>query len=169
MNQEVPLTWEILPQLGVGVVRFGQTRCEVRSLLGEPSRVFRKGFADALTDAYNGLGMHFFYDPEDRLESVRASKPAAIRFEGLPLLGLPADEILSALAKRAYEHGGYVNESYVFENAGFSLYVVEGTVEAVEIFARGCHDTTNPKSQKSRALRAAEEWRRKREQSRRES
>ena len=150
MNTEAPLTWDILPHLGVGVVRFGQTRSEVRSLLGDPSRVFRKGFADTLTDAYMGLGMHFFYDPEDRLESVGSSRQPLFASRGCRFWAF-RPTTLCRRAQRGYKRGGYEDEPYVFENAGFSLYVVEGVVKAVEVFARGCHDTTNPNSQRSRA------------------
>jgi hypothetical protein len=163
VNAQSDSTWDMIPGVRVGPLRFGQPRSEVRSILGAPNRVFKKvPFADNTTDAYTELGLHVFYDPDDRLESVDAFAPAPIRFDGIQLVGVPAEAIAEAMAERGYGRG-----SYDFPEACFSLYVVDEIAESANIFRKGADDITDPNSQRSRARRAAETWRRERE-SRRE-
>jgi len=156
MNPEFNLTMDIIPHVGIGVLQFGRTRSDMRLLLGEPSKVFKKApFADTLTDAYVHLGMHLFYDLKDCLESIDVFSPAILRFDGILLLGVPAKDIACEMMQR-----GYRNDSYVFEEAGFSLFVRDDIVESVTVFRKDCHDITDSNSQRSRVLKAAENWRR---------
>jgi hypothetical protein len=150
--------WEIVPYTRVGPLRFGEPRSEVRGRFGPPSKVFKKvPFADNDTDAFDQVCIHAYYDLTDLLESIDAWGASLIQFDGLPLLGAKVDEITAELARRGYSHC-----DYLFERAGFSLYVIDGDVRGVSVFARGYFDTSDPNSAVNRAQRAAEAWRRER-------
>ena len=53
----------IYPYHGVGLIRFGMMREDVRGLLGKPSATFYKGLStESSTDAYDDLGLHVYYN-----------------------------------------------------------------------------------------------------------
>jgi hypothetical protein len=158
MSSRTESSWEIHPYVGIGILRFGQTRSEVRSLIGNPSKSFKKvPFAENEADAYNSLGFHLYYDTDDRLESVDAWGPSPICFDGIKLVDVPVDSLARELAERGFEH-----HSYWFDRAGFSLYVVDEVAKCATVFARGYYDMTNTNSAVNRVARAAEAWRKSR-------
>jgi len=82
------LKLEIRPFEGLGDLRFGMSRRDVRALLGQEFRSFKKTpLADSLTDAYAQYGLHLYYDGQDRLELVEAFRPCVPIFQGVELLG----------------------------------------------------------------------------------
>ena len=100
MSNSTPITrWEIVPYVGVGPIQFGQTRSQVRSLLGGNVSVFRKGpSASTETDAFNELGLHLHYDAQDRLECIEAWGPCPIYYKDVALLNVGVQEVLARLA-----------------------------------------------------------------------
>lgn len=70
----------IYPYQGVGQIRFGMTREEVRSLLGEPSAIFYKGLnTKSPTDAYDNIGVHIYYHyPSGYCEALEFFEPAQL-------------------------------------------------------------------------------------------
>lgn len=151
------IDWEIHPFVGVGPICFGQSRDEVLSLLGSPSRTFKKvPFAVTETDAFNEIGLHVYYDSTFHVESIDALVSSGLCFESVVLLNRPVEAVVSEMTFR-----GYTNESLTFNEIGISLYDVDGIVKCVTIFPKGYFDLSNPDSAASRARAAAAAWRRK--------
>ena len=148
-------SWEIHPHRGVGVLTFGQSRSEMRTLLGPPTRSFRKvPFAVTDTDAFNSLGLHVYYDPDYRVESVDAFEPSTVSLDGIAFVARPVDEVVREMEAKGFRHN-----SLTFEDAGIALFEEDGIVRCVTIFPRGYFDLNDPNSPASRALAAARAWR----------
>ena len=121
----------ISPYIGLGSLSFGQTRSEVRAILGEPSKSFRKGpFADNKTDEYRGVGIHTYFDLEDRLEFIEAFAPADVSYRGIRLSGSAIIHVVEQLGRIGLSHRDEQG-SVVFEAGGFSLYAIDERVASV--------------------------------------
>jgi hypothetical protein len=83
--------WDITPYVGLGPLRFGLTRSEVRALLGDQLSVVKKWPYTNETDAYNGLGLLLEYDKEGRLECLEAFASCPIYYQGTSLLKSKSD------------------------------------------------------------------------------
>ena len=71
-RHEGRMDMRILPYRGLGQLRFGMARDEIRSILGEEVRSFFKGpFAKTATDAFRTLGIHVYYE-EGKGSAIRA-------------------------------------------------------------------------------------------------
>ena len=126
---------DVKPFLGVGKVRFGETRQETRQTLGSQFSSFRKSPGANETDAFDELGLHVYYDSEDRVNFVEAFEPAPIRYEGILLLGRSlqsVDEDMRTLGccPRPFDLG------LDYETAGLSLFAPNDTIEGVGVFSR---------------------------------
>jgi hypothetical protein len=153
MSNEM-IEWPIHSHHGVGVLEFGAKKSEVTAALREPTSAFRKApFSDTDTLEYRELGAHLYFDPADRLESVEAFRPMTIQFEGLQLLGVQIDQIVSTLKQRGFAH-----RDLIFDEAGFSLFVEDGIVTGVNVFPTGYHDLNDPNSAASRVQRLADAY-----------
>jgi hypothetical protein len=131
---------EIVPYQGLGDLRLGMTRGEVRDLLGPGFRSFRKTpWSAADTDAYDGLGFHLYYDPQDRLEFIETFPPCRPRYRGVELFGARPKALLRRLAAVGCDAVGD-GESYDFRECGFVLYVPDRTIESVAVYRRGYYD-----------------------------
>ena len=131
--------WRIMPHVGVGPLRFGMNRLEVRALLGANVSTFKKTpWSLTDTDAYNDLGFHLYYDRADRLECVEAWGPSCIVYEDMPLVNGTTQETLEGLAKLGLIHG--YDDGYLFDTAGFALYAPGDKVEAVTVYRDGYYD-----------------------------
>jgi|ERR1017187_3575325 hypothetical protein len=137
--------WDIRAFDGVGPIDFGTARNQVRSFLGPNFESFRKG-ADALTltDAYDELGLHFFYDTDDRLESLVAFGSCQICYKNTFLLKDRVSDVCDRLCTIGvsfrYDDGYYL---YYFDTAGFVLYAPNDFVEAVTVYRKACFEEYN--------------------------
>jgi len=68
------------PYKSVGEIKFGMTREEVRSLLGEPSTIFYKGLnTQSPTDAYDNIGVHIYYHhPSGYCQALEFFEPSQL-------------------------------------------------------------------------------------------
>lgn len=61
--------WSLLPTLSVNGMEFGTNRSKVRSILGKPTRVFKKtSTSDNTTDVY--VDFHVYYSADDKLNAI---------------------------------------------------------------------------------------------------
>ena len=69
------------PLCGFDDVKFGMTRTQVRAILGEPAREFKKSkFSKTMTDDYTSF--HIFYDKNDEFEAVEFFDDVEIKVDG---------------------------------------------------------------------------------------
>lgn len=95
------ITYEIVPRVGVGPVKFGMTRDEVRRVMRTPHESFRKG--DAEVDAFHG-GFHvFFSDKSNRVEFIELCRgfDFIASYHGTKVFSTPADEMVALVSREA--------------------------------------------------------------------
>lgn len=112
-------TLEIRPKEGVGPIRFGMTRAEVREHLGQP------GGDDAEREWYL-KDMAIDFDTSGRVEFIEIAESENFRatFNGRCLLDLQADDAVAHLTAFAPygEHDPELSYTYVFPDLQVSLW-----------------------------------------------
>lgn len=134
---------EIRPYEGLGPIRFGMRRDDVRRALGASVRAFRKTpEATILTDAFDDEGIHVYYNEQDLCEAVEVASPAIPVLQGRALVGRSFAEIRDWL--RTLDPEVEIDESGLTAfTFGVGLYASSaqkapnGPVEAVIAFRRG--------------------------------
>lgn len=101
------------------------SRTAVLDATGEPTRRFRKSpDSPELTDAYDDIGMHVYYDDSETVVFVEAGQAQNVKllFDGMSLLDTPVTEVISEISKL----GSYLEKedghSFVFGELGISLW-----------------------------------------------
>lgn len=96
--------YEIKPREGVGPVRLGTSRDDVRAAVPAPVDSFQKGaFQRYDVDAFDALGLHVHYTgPSPVVEFIEAFPADGVVFalSGLDLLGQTAPSVIAALTER---------------------------------------------------------------------
>jgi hypothetical protein len=130
---------KIEPFLGVGVIRFGDTRQQVRETLQRPFETFRKNMGENATDAFDEIGLHVYYDGQDRVEFIEGFDPASLTISGLELLGRSIEDVDKEL--KALGHSSIPTDvGLQFDSAGIVLTASNGIIEGVGIYVRGYYD-----------------------------
>src|SRR6188768_2838145 len=83
--------FEIMPYVGIGKIRFGMTKEEVRATLGVPFESFLKSESSELpTDAFDSLSIHVYYKLPGVCEAIEfgdfGENPT---FKGYKFMGKP--------------------------------------------------------------------------------
>jgi len=133
------MIYEINPFHGVGKLSFGESRDNLRRELGGAVESFRKTAGANETDAYDDLGMHLYFDNQDRLEFVELFEPAQVVFRGVKLIGRDAETVKMRLAKLGWA-SSETDIGYQWDQAGFSFFPQTGEIEGVGVFRRGYYD-----------------------------
>ena len=96
--------WEVEPHGGVGVVRFGMTRAEVRAAVPAVPTAFGRGPSESPVDAWHDFTLQVFYDAGDRVEYVEVERDEELQamLYGEAVLACPVDRALAHVCR----HGG---------------------------------------------------------------
>ena len=131
---------DVVPFEGLGDLRFDTPRAAVRALLATDHRSFQKSpLSRQLTDAYDTLGFHLYYDDEDRLEFIETFPPCDPTYRGIRLLKGSRQRVLQQLADLGHT-ASHEDEGYNFKQLGLVLYVPARKIEAVSLYRRGYYD-----------------------------
>lgn len=130
---------EITPFTGLGAIFFGETRQKVRRLVDSKCHAFRKDIGENETDAFDELGLHIYYDIEDRVEFIEAFDPALVTFRGVLFLGRSIDEVASAMSALGYS-AIQTDVGLKYETVGIALTAPSGVIEGVGVFRRGYYN-----------------------------
>lgn len=122
--------------VGVGIIRFGESRSVVRRLLGAPVVTFRKDVGENETDAFNSLGLHVYYDGRDGVEYVEMFDPAMPVLNGVTFLGRVMSVVDSDL-RRMGAKGRAVDVGMIYDDLGLAFTAPTGIVEGVGAFRIG--------------------------------
>lgn len=87
------MDYDITPHVGVGPLKLGMTRDDVRTTLGSEVTTFGESDGGMPIDAFNDLGVHAHYRPPGILEAIQLWGPASPTLDGQPLLKRPFREI----------------------------------------------------------------------------
>lgn len=132
-------TWRIEPFIGIGPLKFGTPRDQVRAELGPDFRVFKKGRTSVNNaDAYDSLLVHCYYDAQDRLDFIEVGRdsPLSVRFADVEFFDLTLPMVMERM--RAHGHPGtVVPEPCHFEGLGVALYVPHSEeIAGISVFSR---------------------------------
>jgi len=132
--------WTIEPFESLGALRFGMRKGEAQQVLGEPPKEFHKGFSENVTEAYNGTGVHVYYDADATVEFIEVFPPSRPTFRGIDLMRPDAAAVIADLAKLGLTVRDDGEGGLWFDKEGFSLFAPAGKTEGVSVFRRG-YDT----------------------------
>ena len=132
--------WIIRPYEGLGGLYFGMGRSEAHIALGSEAESFRKAPSSTEeTDAYDLLGLHLYFDEDDRLDFIEAFSPCEPKFANISLLSENAQTVLAKLESLGHE-ANYDDGGYFFDELGFVLYAPSEEIEAVSVYRKGYYD-----------------------------
>lgn len=110
---------DVSPLVGIGPVRLGMTREEVRAVLGEPNYAQgnREGFP---------LGLSVSFTSDGRVEFIESSRSDACvaYYCGVPVHGTPVEELIAHISKSAEfdPNDPELGYSYIFKSLQLSLW-----------------------------------------------
>jgi len=108
------MNFELLAFGDLGSIKNGQSRAEVRSILGVGFEEFLKGPDSVVpTDAYDDFGLHVYYDESYRVVGVEFLKWSDFFWKGQRLAGGKLQ-----LVQRFLENNGQV---LTFNSSGFDV------------------------------------------------
>ena len=137
------MKWDIVSYVGVGPLRFGASRDQIRLVLQQPWDAFKRTPSDITeTDGFFQSSLFVYYDPDYRCEAIELSAPFDPSFDGFSLIGKPFSEILDWTKTRDSEvvirRAGLMSPKF-----GFRVYAPScaknpaDPVQSVIVFQRG--------------------------------
>lgn len=125
---------------GLGDIRFGMNRNDIRVLLQKKYKTFSRAGNDVPEiDSYDILGLQLNYDDKDKLEFIEAVHPSNPMYDGVTFLSRQAESIQKEMANKGVETI-QDDVGYDFPDLGFGIYVREDKIEAVSIYRKGYYD-----------------------------
>jgi hypothetical protein len=130
---------EVTPWVGLGDVRFGESRASLRNRLGE-HQTFRRAANQSLIDHYLEAGLMLSFDESDRLNFIECTDWAEPSFSDVQLTGRSLAEILEDLSQSGIDCM-LSESSYVLKGFGIYLYTPapdepDVEVQGVAVFSR---------------------------------
>lgn len=126
--RERPIVYEVIPHVGVGPVKLGMTRQDVRTVMPGPCESFLKA-GEILVDAFHDCGFQVFYaegETGPTAEFIELSARFDFRaiYRGIDIFATPADQVLAHVSVDAPfdpddPEFGY---SYIFHDLDLALW-----------------------------------------------
>lgn len=117
--------WEAKPLIGVGKIKFGMTRDEVRNTLGLKFNEFKKSkYSKNTTDDFGVC--HVFYDEDDKCEAVEIFDDIGVTVNGLEIFPDNIDNAMVAIKDLVKDDYGLISIS---QSVGIT--VEAGKMEAI--------------------------------------
>jgi hypothetical protein len=121
-------TYELIPRLGTGLVRFGMPRETIRNILGLPTETFRKSVDDRYeADIYHQKGFQIFYAGEEpKVEFIQLSSNSdfEVFYKGVNIFKTKAIELVQFISKEAEfnKNDPNLGYTYTFPTLDLSLW-----------------------------------------------
>ena len=102
--------WEAKPLIGVGKIKFGMTRDDVRNALGLEFKEFKKSkYSKNTTDDFGVC--HVFYDEDDKCEAVEIFDDIGVTVNGLEIFPDNTDNAMVAIKDLVKDDYGLISIS----------------------------------------------------------
>lgn len=111
----------------------------MRAKLNGTYSTFRKDAGENQTDSFDEIGLHLYYNNDERLEFVEAFYPADISFRGIRFLGRDVNAVTGDMAALGFACVD-ADVGVDFPDAGISLTAPSGVVEGVAAHRNGYFD-----------------------------
>lgn len=110
---------------GFNNAKFGMKRSEVRAILGEPVREFKKSkFSKTTTDDYSMF--HIFYDKEDKFEAVEFFDEVEVKINDSVIFPVAVEKL------KATEYGFVVDgDGIISTQYSIGVYAPNGVAESI--------------------------------------
>jgi hypothetical protein len=138
------MTFEIKPYVGVGFIKFGMKREEVRKCFNNQFDEFKKTpFSETLTDDFGCC--HAYYKKQDTCEAVEFFEEAELTIDGKMIFGKPYSEI-KAMFEAMDNSLDFNGEGFTSFKYGVGVYAPyaqdkpDEAIESVIVFEKGYYD-----------------------------
>lgn len=131
MPADRPTTFRILSATETDVVALGQSREEVRRVLGD-FRTFRRTPESEEADQFVDSGAMATYDADGSLVLLELADPARVELDGVQLVGESVESLVEALGAKGIEVVPDEMGALV-PSLSVGLYAPGGTVEGVGV------------------------------------
>ncbi len=136
----------IEPYICVGPIKFDLLREKIHAIIKSPFIQFEKTtLSRSLTDSYDELGLHVFYDESDRCEAVEIFTISDLLYRNAPIFDKSHNENLKYLDKidSSTEKDDVSIISYslglsIFSETG--IYNPDSKINSVLVFRKGYYD-----------------------------
>jgi hypothetical protein len=135
-------TFAVIRHVGVGPLRFGMSREDVRSALSIPFEVFRRTPASIPADLFGSAGTFAYYSESGGLIAVEFAKRANVTFGDLDLTNTSTSKLIAEISTidPAIDHdsSGFTSRAY-----GIGAWTEDDLglpPQSVIIFAPGYYD-----------------------------
>lgn len=112
------MTLNAIPLVGVGSVRFGMSRSQVRGIWGDAEEFQKTPESTAMTDDFGFC--HVYYDGNDCCEAIEIFDEAEVRIGGRKIFPLAPDELLERFPEFEADDDGPI--SYRWAAAVYAPY-----------------------------------------------
>ena len=138
---------EIKQGQGLGVLKFGMSRSEVKLLLGEPSFIDDYSHSDSVNDLtesweYDDLALSISFDEEEKWRLTMMSVTADFyELEGESLIGLNEEKIQQVLTSLKFENVGLEDCSEIegedhkvieIEEKSMNFWFIDGVLDEIQ-------------------------------------
>lgn len=123
--------FNIYPYIGVGSIKFGDARSNVRTLFGDYKEYKKSKFSRNTTDDFGTF--HVFYDTNDCVEAIEFYKGSKIYFLDTELIGQKIDFIQELINGNLS-----ISEDNVYHSSvdGIILSVENNTINSVFVYCK---------------------------------
>lgn len=138
------MQFEIKPYIGVGPIKFGMHRDEVRKILSSPFKEFVKWAAASTipTDDFYNLNFHVYYNKNSNCKGIEFAKGSNAIFQGHEIVGRPFSEVMEWLIKLDSSARLDDDSGVKSEQLSIDLWVpdadddVNSLIESIYVFAK---------------------------------
>lgn len=123
---------DFTPYVGVGDVKFGENRSQVRAALGQPKEYKKNEFSKNTLDDFDYF--QIFYTEGNQVEAIEMYGNVELLFKGTNLFGLKEGELISLIQDPEIEKDEY---SVTFPSVGLSVTFSEGKPESILAYQNG--------------------------------
>lgn len=133
--------YEVIPHEGVGDIRFGMSKEEVRELFPDrtPKDYKQNVYSRGDTDLYESLGIMIHYDTEGRCAAVEFGGSVKPMYQGSSPLGM-TKELVEAWFESHDDDSQIDPPDITSEKLSLSAYVEE-KAESIMVFRDGYYDS----------------------------
>lgn len=140
------MSYEIQPFAGAGSLKFGMSCVNVREILEESFRSFKRSpLASYPCDYFENIGVFTYYDSFGNLEAIEFAAPAQPILNGVSLLNIGFDALIGLMQAKDTEFE--LEESgAIAPNLGLSFYAPHlknspsENCESILVFKAGYYD-----------------------------
>lgn len=136
------MKFEIIPYVGVGSLKFGMEKAEVRNYFNNQFQEFKKTpFSETFSDNFGCC--HVLYNKEDTLEAIEFIKETEVMFFGNNILDKPFLEV-KALFEGFDDSLSYSDTGFTSFKYGVGVYVpidLNRPVDSVIVFDKKYSDS----------------------------